>query len=158
MPTGRVFRSWWDAKAKLRGLIERLDARAAGCWEVVYHPRLAPAGILCLRAFVKTPDLSALVAQTFTQTCGSVEVEGDRLSIVRAALTGSVEVSRAETLPAGFGSGYWLRELGAARSVAVPFLDDTGRVAIVVSVAMSDAPPDDDAVARAVREVLDRPN
>jgi DNA-binding IclR family transcriptional regulator len=49
------------------------------------------------------------------------------------------------------GSGLWLRRFGAARSVAVPVFDRSGRLTAVVSVALAEAPPDDEDVARAVR-------
>lgn len=94
-------------------------------------------------AFAATPELSAEVADGFARASVRVELTQTDLGIVGAALTGKPLISIASALSTEAGSGYWLRRLGADRSLALPLLDGGGRVVAVVAVALVDAPPDD---------------
>jgi hypothetical protein len=131
--------------AQLEALRAALGARAAGWWRVTDDR-------LNLVAFAPAPDLPAEVAHGFAEAARSVPITPSRLGIVRAALDGSPVVSRAAELPPEEGSGLWLRRFGAGRSVAVPVRDRSGAVAWVVSVALADTPPPDDAVDRSVAD------
>ncbi|MEO6811562.1 MAG: hypothetical protein ABI353_20810, partial [Isosphaeraceae bacterium] len=73
------------------------------------------------------------------------------LGIVGAAITGKPSISVASALPPEAGSGYWLRAFGADRSLALPLLDDAGRVLAVVAVALANAPLDDQGLLNELR-------
>lgn len=121
---------------RVENLRRRLGARAAGLW------RLDSGGLMQM-AFAATPELSAEVADGFARASVRVELTQTDLGIVGAALTGKPLISIASALSTEAGSGYWLRRLGADRSLALPLLDGGGRVVAVVAVALVDAPPDD---------------
>lgn len=118
---------------RLRALLGRLEGRAAGAWRV-------EGGTLAQVAFVTTPDMAAEVARGFAAATERVDLGRVELAIARAAATAFAVVSIAEELPAGTGSGFWLRAFGAARSIAVPVEGANGRVAWVVSVALGAEP------------------
>ena len=130
-------------RERLAALRARLGGRAAGAWKVA-GDRLEQV------AFDPAPDMPAEVGEGFASATRAVDLARLELGIVKAVASGQVAVSLARDLPAGVGSGYWLRAFGADRSVAVPILDRDGRVALVVSLALG-LEPDDEAVAGAIR-------
>ena len=132
-------------REQLAVLRTRLAGRAAGAWKVE-GDRLEQL------AFDPAPDLPAEVAEGFAAATLTVDLARLDLGIVRAAATRQAVASIARELPAGAGSGYWLRAFGASRSVAVPILDEGGRVAFVVSLALG-FDPDDEAVEAEIRGV-----
>ena len=132
---------------RLDALRGRFRARAAGCWRVD-GDRLEQV------AFSAADDLPGEVARGFAGATRSVSLDEAGLGIVRAARSGVPVVSRAEDLPAGSGSGLWLRRFAATLSVAVPVNDASGAVAPGSSrLALNggDADADDAAVAEAIR-------
>ncbi len=130
---------------RLAALGATLGARASGLWRVE-GDRLDQV------AFAPAPDLPEEVARGFAAATRSVGLLDISLGIVRAATSGEICVSIAAGLPAGAGSGRWLRAFGAARSVAVPILGEGGRVAFVASVALG-IDPDAGSVAGLIRAV-----
>jgi hypothetical protein len=124
-----------------------LRARAAGWWRLE-GDRLELVG------FSATEGMPEGVARRFAEATRSVPLSQTDLGIVRAALQGEMTVSSAEELPPGTGSGLWLRRFGAARSVAVPIRGPSGAVSLVVSVALSEDPPDDQEVVGMVNAVV----
>jgi hypothetical protein len=68
------------------------------------------------------------------------------LGIVKACEAARVVVSRAAELAPEIGSGHWLQAFGAARSVAVPLLDERDRVAGILSVAIGEGTADEEVV------------
>jgi hypothetical protein len=136
-----------DDRERLAALRARLNARAAGAWKVE-GDRLAQV------AFDPAPDLPSAVAEGFAAATGSVDLTRLDLGIVEAAVSGRVTVSIAANLPAGTGSGYWLRAFGASRSVAVPIFEGDGKVAAVVSVALGPE-PEDEVVAEIIRRKVE---
>src|SRR5437763_562722 len=117
---------------RVAALLQALNARAAGCWQVV-GDRLEQV------AFVPGPNLADEVAQAFAQATRSVATSQTALGIVQALRTGEAVVSRASELPEDAGSGLWLRRFGASRSVAVPLRDARGNVQGVLSLALAPA-------------------
>jgi hypothetical protein len=132
------------AKADVAALLTDLGARAAGLWRVDSE-RLVQV------AFVPAPSLPEAVSRAFAEATRSVSLDQSSLGIVKAAVLGEVAVSRASELPADAGSGTWLRQFGAVRSVAVPLRDDLGSIRGVLAVALPDSPLDDNAVADRLR-------
>ena len=130
-----------DLVAVLRA---RLNARAAGWW------RLAE-DTLELVAFAPADDMPETVAEGFAQATASVPLAATGLGIVRAVLSGGPAVSRIDELSADGGSGFWLRRFGAVRTIAVPARDAAGTIVRVVSVALADDQPVDQAVATLIR-------
>lgn len=131
--------------ALLESLRARLQARAAGWWE------LAP-GRLEQVAFAASPDLPEPVARSFAEATRSVPLTQVGLGVVMAALSGEVCVSLAAELPPDTGSGLWLRRFVAARSIAVPLHGLSGAVIRVISVALiTDDPISESAVADTIR-------
>lgn len=133
-----------EVPERLAHLARALSARAAGIWRV-------EGDWLVQVAFVAGDGLAEEVARTFAEATRSVSRAQGDLGIVRAATLGVVTASRSAELPAGTGSGLWLRAFGASRSVAVPLLDARGGVHAVVSVALAECPLDDQAVADRIR-------
>jgi hypothetical protein len=78
------------------------------------------------------------VAERFAEATRRVPLERAELSIVQAAVTGAVVVARVAQWPVETGSGYWLRQFGAARSVAVPLAAAAGGTWGVLSLALAD--------------------
>lgn len=133
------------ARDRVAGLRIALGAVAAGLWRV-------RGDHLEQEAFVPSPEMPAELAIAFAEATRSIARTQEDLGVVRAAHTDSVAVTLAGRVPAEAGSGYWLRAFGAARSVAVPLFAADGRVAAILSVALSSADsPDDRAVAEIVR-------
>jgi hypothetical protein len=132
-----------DLPQRLAALRTRLSARAAGAWKV-------SGDQLEQVAFDATPDMPREVAERFTSATRSVDLARLELGIVQAAVAGRVVVSIAAELRAEAGSGYWLREFKAARSIAVPIVRPSGNVLLVVSVALG-LDPDAEAVAATLR-------
>jgi hypothetical protein len=130
---------------ELAALRIRLGARAAGTWRV-------EADRLVRLAFDAADDMAAGVAPAFAAATVSVPLDREELGIVAAVVEGERRVSLASALPAGVGSGYWLRAFGADRSVAVPIAADDGTVVGVVSVALAGFDLQDDAVEGRLRE------
>jgi hypothetical protein len=128
----------------LAALRARLEARAAGIWQV-------RAQNLEALAFDAAPDMASTVAAGFTAATSLVSLDRRELGVVAAVLERRPVVSVAVELPADIGSGYWLRAFGASRSVAVPIADRNGSIASVVSVAMAAGGPSDDNVATMIR-------
>jgi len=114
---------------RVEALREAVGASAAGWW------RATPEG-LALIAFAPAPDLSPEVAAGFVEATRLVPIDQPGLGIIEAARTLRPAVSIASELPAEVGSGRWLRAFGAERSVAVPILDESGRLEGVASVAL----------------------
>jgi hypothetical protein len=133
-------------RSRLAAVRFRLGGRAAGIWRV-------EADRLEQVAFDPAPDLPTEVANGFEAATRSVDRSLLGLGIVKAAASGRVVASVAAELPADSGSGYWLRAFGASRSVAVPVVDDGGRVALVVSIALGPE-PDSEAVAAFLLEAF----
>ncbi|MBX6312230.1 MAG: hypothetical protein IRY99_04825 [Isosphaeraceae bacterium] len=127
----------------VEALRRSLDARAAGLWCVA-------GDRLQLAAFAPAPDLPAAVAEGFARATDSVGLDQTSLGIVQAAMTARPAVSVAAALPAEVGSGRWLRAFGASRSVAVPLGDSSGRVVMVLSVALPEGPDGDEVIAERV--------
>ncbi len=126
-----------SAQARVSELLHDLNARAAGLWRVEENQ-------LTLVAFVPAEDLSAAVAEDFTEATRTVPYQETDLGIVGAWHTGQPAVSVAFKLPPEQGSGLWLRAFNAARSVAVPLRDARGNIAAVLSVALPSGMPLDD--------------
>ncbi|WP_406694843.1 hypothetical protein V5E97_27750 [Singulisphaera sp. Ch08] len=120
-----------------------LGARAAGYWWLA-------GDWLEQVSFAASPALDADVAHRFAEATRSVPTSETDLGIVRAALTNSPTISRADELPDHAGSGYWLRAFDATRSVAVPLHDHKGKVRAVVALALADTDLDDDAMLERV--------
>ncbi len=129
---------------RLDVLRSRFRARAAGWWQV-------QGDHLDQVAFSAALELPAAVAREFAAATQSVSLTQSNLGIIGAATTGKATISRAAELPAETGSGLWLRRFGAVRSVAVPWLDETGTVVRVVSLALADETPDDATVVAIIR-------
>jgi hypothetical protein len=137
-----------DPVDSISALRSRLRARAAGLWRV-------EGGSLRAVAFSAVDDMPRDVADGFARATAVVPITPGALGIVAAAVTGRPAISVASDLPAGVGSGYWLREFGAMRSVAVPLVRE-GRVVGVVAVALPTlAPPDLDVVSALLTESSD---
>jgi hypothetical protein len=129
----------------LRDLGAALGARALGHWQ--RHD-----DGLRIDLFLRAADLPELVARRFVDGTRLVPLDRVELSIARAAATGDVVEALAADLPADFGSGYWLREFVAGRSVAVPLPGG------VVSIALPHGCPRDAAeVAALLRAALGIP-
>ena len=130
-------------RENLAALVSRLDGRASGAWRI-------EGDRLVLVALEPAPDLPTEVARGFEAATRTVELTLSNFGIVGAATTGRATISIAAELPAEAGSGRWLRAFGAARSVAVPLLDDRGRVGGVVSLALG-LEPGAEVVEAAIR-------
>jgi hypothetical protein len=128
---------------RLAALRDRFHARAAGWWRV--------SGDHLEQVAFAAADLPEEVAREFSEATRSVPLDRVDLGVVKAAVTGEVTVSRVGDVLADTGSGHWLRRFGASRSVAVPIHDTSGIVARVVSLALPEGAPDDEAVAVAIR-------
>jgi hypothetical protein len=114
-------------------LLVRLKARAAGLWRV-------EGNRLVRLVFKAAGDMPRDVAAGFAAATSEVALDRLELGIVAAAVERRRKVSLAAGLPTDSGSGYWLREFGASRSVAVPVGP------WVVSVALWEDQPTDDEV------------
>ena len=135
-------------KSRLDDLRSRFHARAAGCW------RVSPdRSALEQVAFSAHELMTAEVSEGFASATRLVPFHAAELGIVNAATSGQVTVSRLAEISPDSGSGLWLRRFEATRSVAVPLIDDSGLIG-VVSIALSDPDPDDQEVARAIREAV----
>jgi hypothetical protein len=132
----------------LAALRARLEARAAGVWQVSRQDLKA-------LAFDAAPDMASTVAAGFAVATALVSLDRRELGIVAAVLERRPVVSVAAELPADIGSGYWLRAFGASRSVAVPIADQNGLIASVVSVALAARGPSDIDVASLIRAEAD---
>ena len=128
------------AAERIAALRCQVNARAAGWWRI-------EGDQVVLVAFDAAPDMPPEVRAGFVRATSSVPLSRVELGVVRAAVSGSVAVSRLEDSPPDSGSGLWLRRFAASRSVAVPIAGG------VVSVALGDT-PDDDAVARTIRAAM----
>jgi len=121
-----------------------LNAQAAGVWRVeVDHLRQL--------GFDAATDMPRDVSQGFAQATLTVSLDLTSLGIVIAANERRRVVSVATDLPVEVGSGYWLHGFEAARSVAVPIMDDLGKVLAVVAVALPTLEPSDVDVETALR-------
>ena len=123
-----------------------LGARAAGIWRV-------DDADLVLTDFWAAPDLDPTVAEAFRLATMLVPTSRSDLGIVGAALDARPRVSIASELPPDSGSGVWLRQFGAVRSIAVPRIVDS-IVVEVASVALCDS-RDDEAICL-LGVILDR--
>ncbi len=130
---------------ELAALRSDLGARAAGAWRV-------GSGRLDQSAFDAAEDMPAEVVAGFRAATEAVSLDRLDLGVVEAAVRGRRTVSLASALPAGAGSGFWLRAFGADRSVAVPIVADGGVTVGVVSVALADFGLTDDAVEARLRQ------
>jgi hypothetical protein len=131
---------------RLSALLARFEDRAAGWWNV-------EGDQLEQVAFSAAPDLPTEVASPFGEATRRVPLSRTDLGIAQAVVTGRVTVSGVNELSPETGSGLWLRRFAAVRSVAVPVTVPSGAVALVVSLALVGAPPDDAALAEAIRAV-----
>ena len=131
----------------LIGLLDRLNARAAGFWRVAKARQT-----LEQVAFASATDMPVEVASAFAEATRSVPLDRVDLGIVRATLSGQVEVVHAQQSSGATGSAAWLRRFGAERSVSLPVRDASGAVSHVFAIALASAEPDDATVAAMVRE------
>jgi hypothetical protein len=134
-----------EALARVISLLRVLHARAAGYWRLDVNegePRLIQI------AFVGAEDLQDPIKREFASATLVVPLDRVHLGIVRAALEREPAVSIVTELAADAGSGYWLRQFGAARSIAVPLKDTAGTSIGVLSVALASSidPPSEDVV------------
>jgi hypothetical protein len=136
----------------LIGLLDRLNARAAGCWRIADDGRT-----LEQTAFASAPEMPADVASAFASATRSVPLERADLGIVCAATTGQVVIVHADQASGATGSARWLREFGAERSVSLPLREDSGTVRFVMAVALTPESPDDSSVAAILRQAFCRP-
>jgi hypothetical protein len=132
-------------QVRVTALRRALQARAAGFW------RLGQGDSLERVAFDAGPEVPAEAARAFIEATRSVPLSQDDLGIVRAFLSGKTVVSRLAELPAEGGSGRWLREFGASRSVAEPIRDSRGTVWAVCSVALAESPLSEEIIAERIR-------
>jgi hypothetical protein len=130
---------------ELAALRTGLGAQAAGAWRV-------EGDRLVQLDFDAADDMPEEVAPGFAAATAFVPLDRLDLGIVEAAVRGERRVSLASTLPAGAGSGYWLRAFGADRSVAVPIAASDGTILGIVSVALAGFRLTDDAVEARLRE------
>lgn len=131
----------------LIGLLDRLDARAAGFWRVADDRRT-----LEQLAFTSAQDMPDEVAAAFAKATRSVPLDRVDLGIVQAATTGRMVVVHAEQISGATGSAHWLRRFGAERSISLPVLDASGAVSQVFAIALASAEPDDATVAGLIRQ------
>jgi len=131
---------------RCRLLLDRLDARATGIWRV-------EGGVLVQTGFSAADDMPKEVADGFALATLRIPLDRVELGVVKAIVQRKVEVSVAEELPDGVGSGYWLRAFAAGRSVAVPLLDEFGSKPAVFSVALALDDRSHDAIASVVLEI-----
>jgi hypothetical protein len=122
-----------------------LNARAAGLWRV-------EATDLVQVAFWSALDLDNDVAEAFSRATQRVDRSRTELGIVGAVVVGIARISVARDLSAEKGSGYWLRQFDADRSIAVPLVREGVSVA-VASVAIRGL--EDDSVIARVQEFLE---
>lgn len=134
-----------DLAAIVANIRTDLDARAAGLWR-------RDGDRLTLLAFDPAPDMPAAVADGFVAATRSVPLDPTPLGIVGAVVNRTPTLSLAAELPPDVGSGRWLRAFGAARSVAVPLLDDPDDVRAVLSVALPDHAIPVDEIVRRLRD------
>ena len=133
-------------QGRVTALRQALQACAAGFWHLAGDgDRLEQV------AFAPSPEVPDEVAREFAEATRTVALTEDDLGVVRAVRSGETVVSRREELPADSGSSRWLRELGAARSVAVPIRDSRGKVWAVCLVAFVESPLSEEIVAERVR-------
>lgn len=130
-------------------LVNAIETPGAGFW------RLA-GDRLELVEFVAGRGLSEEVATSFTAATRSVPLDRTSLAIVRAAVERKPIVSYARELDPDIGSGYWLRKLGAERSIAAPILNDQAEPIGVVSVGVNGSTFRDEVVADLVRGLASR--
>lgn len=116
--------------AILRSAIAELGAAALGLWTL-------RDGSLDQLAFVPGPTLPEATATEFAAATRSVPLDERSLGIIAAVLQAATFVANADDLDPNAGSGYWLRRLGATRSVAVPIVL-SGRVLGVLSLALTE--------------------
>ncbi len=136
------------ALARLEALRQTLNARAAGLWT-------CQANRVHLVAFLPAPDMPAQVVSGFSEATRNVPFERVELGCVQAAATREVVTAWAEKLPDDGGSGTWLHAFEAARSVAVPILDQAGQSRAVVAIALPETCPLSEAdVTRRLRAIL----
>lgn len=122
-----------------------LNARAAGLWQVY------PKDLVQIE-FWSAPDLSLEVASSFSKATQQVDRSRVELGIVGAVLAAHPRVSVAQDLHADSGSGYWLRQFDADRSIAVPLVRE-GEPIAVASVAIRGS--EDDRTIALVTEFLE---
>lgn len=133
-------------QGRVTALQQALQARAAGFWHLA-----GDGDRLEQLAFAPSPEVPDEAARAFAEATRSVALTRDDLGIVRAVRSGETVVSRMAELPADSGSGHWLRELGASRSVAVPIRDSRGKIWAVCAVAFAESPLSEEIVAERVR-------
>lgn len=125
-------------------ILRQLSACAVGLWWL-------ESDHLRMLAFESAESVPRASADRFQQATTRVSLSQESLSIVRAAVQGEPSVAVARELPEAEGSGYWLRQFGAARSVAVP-LAQGGETRAVLSAAVPQACNlSDDELASALR-------
>ena len=129
----------------LAELATRVNARAAGLWRV-------EATDLVQVAFWAAFDVDNDVSEAFSRATQRVDRSRTELGIAGAAASFSPKISVAQNLPAESGSGYWLRQFDADRSIAVPFVRE-GMAVGVASVAIRGL--EDNQVIAVVREFLE---
>lgn len=126
----------------------KAEAVATGSWKYDAESRR-----LLLEGFQHAADMPKAVAEGFTKATADVPVTDTGLGIVLAARAMAQTEYRAEDLPPDSGSGYWLRQFGADRSIALPQTDSGGKLIRILSVAVKglDRSPDDyaDMIRRA---------
>lgn len=128
---------------------EQATAVATGSWR--YENKR-----LYLEAFRACAGMNPDVVQGFQQATADVPVTDTGLGIVLAARSKEVTEYRAEDLPPDSGSGYWLRNFPADRSVAVPQLDAGGNLVRILSVAVLGVDRPSNDYAGIIREAYRR--
>ncbi len=124
---------------RLKNLAADFQAVAAGVWR-------RDGDQLVQVCFVAGPSLATEVGSAFANATKVVPLTNRELGIVKAVIYGEVALSLAADLDPEVGSGFWLREFGAACSVAVS-------VAVgVVSLALVEVPADLAELVRRVRK------
>lgn len=141
-----VFRTPRDA---LERLVSDLESPGAGFWRLA-DDRLE------LVEFVAGGSLPEETATSFAAATRSVPLDRISLAIVRAAVEREPIVSYARDLDPEVGSGYWLRRLGAERSIAAPILNLQGRPIGVVSIGVNGSNWNDEVVSELVRTLASR--
>ncbi|MDX2039388.1 MAG: hypothetical protein SFX72_22270 [Isosphaeraceae bacterium] len=122
----------------------RLGARAAGAW------RLSDDSLV-RTAFSHATDMPEDVVSSFCSASERFRLSDVEFGVVKAAVELLPVVSR-RSHSGSPGSGRWLEAFDADRSIAVPILDDSGRLAAVFAVALAADRFSDEEVADLVTE------
>jgi hypothetical protein len=128
----------------------KAEGVATGSWKYDAETRQ-----LLLEGFIACDDMPKDVADRFTKATAEVPVTDTGLGIVLAARAMAPTEYKAEDLPPESGSGYWLRQFGADRSVAVPEIDAGGQLVRILSVAVRGLDKSSGDYAEIIRRAYD---